>query len=403
MTQRFDGAIKTTAAALLTLAVTGCGSLTQTHQQNVKAAENRWLAARSDLMLNMAQRQFDTGDLDQAEKTLRDAVSAHPSNPRVHLLAGRVGLERGRLEYAASRFKTAIELDPKLADAHYYYGLVYQRWQQFDHALASYQAAADLVHDNPAYVMAVAEMLVAVDRWDDAKSLLEGKLVYFDQNAGIRVALGQLYLVKEAHARAVDYLRQAVLIRPDDPQIVELLVQARIGAQQFSEAAVDLQRLLEIESLQDRRDLRRSLGECYRAMGKLDDAKAEYLKLTRSDPTDVEAWIKLGEIAFDQDDMQGVQLAAHRVSALAPRRHEGPLLSGVVFQKRGNLERAIALFDKAAQLAPDITAPIILRGLALESAGRRDEAAGAYREALRRQPDDAQAQQLLTRVTGGGP
>jgi Tfp pilus assembly protein PilF len=59
-------------AALVVLAVSGCGSPSK--QDVVNNAETRWKQMRSTLMLQMAEQQFATGDLDQAERSLRDAM-----------------------------------------------------------------------------------------------------------------------------------------------------------------------------------------------------------------------------------------------------------------------------------------------------------------------------------------
>ena len=70
----------------------------------------------------------------------------------------------------------------------------------------------------------------------------------------------------------------------------------------------------------------------------------------------------------------------------------------MVWQRRGNLNNALQMFDRAAQAAPTSTEPLILRGLSLQKAGRHAAAIEAYQEALKRQPDDPRARQLLSAV-----
>ena len=81
---------------------------------------------------------------------------------------------------------------------------------------------------------------------------------------------------------------------------------------------------------------------------------------------------------------------------ISPKRAEGYQLPGLVWQKRRQPHRALPLFDKAEQLSgPDEATSVMLRGLALQSMGHHDAAVLAYHEALRRQPDHAQAARLL--------
>jgi Flp pilus assembly protein TadD len=69
-----------------------------------------------------------------------------------------------------------------------------------------------------------------------------------------------------------------------------------------------------------------------------------------------------------------------------------------VMQKRGRIDDALRSFDRAAEAAPAVADPLILRGIALQQAGRTTAAAEAYAEALKRQPNDARAASLLASV-----
>lgn len=381
-------------AVLLVLGLAGCSS----HKTRVKAAEAHWKQMRSTLMMQMAQQQFDAGDLDQAEKTLTEATKIDQRNAEIYTLAGRVAMERGQLERAYHRFKTAIEINPAFASAHYYQGIILQRWARFESAYESYKQAYDSQQDNAAYLLAMSEMLVVMDRSDEAMKILSEKMGYFDMNVGIRLAVGQLYMMHGEHRKAVDSFRQASLIRPEDLQVQEELALALLAAGQSAEAAQRLELLCREHSLSGRADLKRALADSYLAGGRINDAKSVYIQLTRTNPLDVDAWIRIGELSLAQNDLKESLLAANRVQKLAPHRHEGYLLAGIVWSKQGDVTQAVALLDQAAALAPTESIPVILRGITFEQAGQLDAAAQSYAEALRRKPDDARAQQLLAKI-----
>ncbi|MCC7191406.1 MAG: tetratricopeptide repeat protein [Phycisphaeraceae bacterium] len=386
-------------AGVVLLGTAGCNSnQTKSHKAKVNAANARWMNLRSTLMLQMAQQQFDTGDLEQAERTTADAISIDPKNGRLHVLAGRIALERSQLERAYQRLQTASELDPKLAEAHYYQGIVLQRWQRFDDALAAYRQAYELQADNPGYLLAISEMLISTDKVEEARALLTEKVAYFDQSAAIRGALGQVYLIQNKPAEAADYFRQASLLRPDDMQLIESLALAQVEAGQNQAAIASFGRLAKDEKRANSRHVLFALAAAYERNDQPAQAKDIYLKLTRQDSADAEPWIKLGEIAWAQQDTAGTLLAANRVINIAPKRSEGYLLAGLVWQKRGNVDEALRNFDRAAELAPQSNDAVILRGITLQQAGRTSAAAQAYAEALRRRPDDSRAQELLASV-----
>lgn len=387
--------------AALVLVGPGCDSAGKgaAHKKAVNEANQRWLNMRTGMMLQMANQQFSTGDLDQAERTLNEALDIDKKNGQIYTLAGRVALERGQLERSYHLFNLAMEFKSRGGEAQYYQGLILQRWQQYDGALIRYQQAAALEPDNAAYLLAFAEMQVATDRVDDARQSIEDRLTYFDQNAGIRTALAQIYMLKHEPEKAMEYLRQASLLRPDDLQIVENLAMAQAQAGKHDDAVKTLERLLGRAEYANRRDLMQALVSNYVALDRLDSAKTVLIKLTKTDPNDVDSWIRLGQLVWKMEDLSGTLLAANRVINLAPRRHEGHLLAGMVWQKRGDVDKALTHFDQAAAVAPENTLPLIMRGLALEKAGRTAAAADAYNQALKRKPDDERAQRLLTRLS----
>lgn len=387
--------ILTSTAAALVLCLTGCAGPSPNHEKAVNAARQRALDARSVLVLGMAQRYFDAGDLDQAENSLMEAVAVDPSNPRLHLLAGRVALERAQLERAHGRFERAIELEHDLSDARYYQGIVFQRWQKYDAALARYREAYDLQPDNVAFLLAVGEMLVATDHVDQAIRLFADKLTYFAQNAAIRMALGQLYMTRRDYSAAVPMFREALLLHPGEVGIEEELAAAYLVAGNYDEAIKLFESLSRRAELNDRADLRRSLARAYQAAGRTGAAREMYQRLRRENPRDVDAWIHLAELAWVEKDAGATLTCASRAIELAPQRHEGYLLAGMVWQKRGDWNKALELFDKAAQWAPQGSEPWILRGVTLQQSGQHSAAAAAYAEALRRQPEDRRAKDLL--------
>ena len=382
-------------------ALVGCSNTSTVdahHQSAVNTANQRWYDLRSRLLLQTAQRQFDTGDLDQAEKTLVDALTMDPNNAPVLLLSGRVMLERGHLEKAYHFLQSAIEADEKLSEPHYFQGIVLQRWQQFEAALVAYERACHLAADNPAYLLAKAEMLIQLGRGDEALTLLKSRLTYFDQHAALRSAVAHIHLMRNEPAPAADYFRQARLLQPDNLQLLENLALAEIAADQAEQGVKHLEELLARKDYAQRTDLQRLLARGYERMERPLMAKSVYLKLTQAQPQESDHWLRLGEICWALKDVQGAQLAAQRCLALSPRRFEAHLLAGLAAQAMGRMDEAIASFEQAAQAAPQDARALVLQGLALEQAGRPQEAMRVYQAALSRDPALESAKRLLSRM-----
>lgn len=389
-------------AALLismTLCFMGCSATQSNHDKNVNLAEKRWKDARGGLLLQAAQRQFDAGDLAQATKTLDDAINYDPSNAKLHLLAARISMEKGLLERSFRQLEMAADLDSTLSQIPYYQGVVQQRWQQYEAARDYYLKASALEADNVAYLLAAAEMDVSLHQTQVALDRLLARVTYFDQNAGIRVAIADIYRMTQQYDKAVDYYRQAALLEPESFSTLEELGNTLMLNGQSAQAIGVFEQLLVNEKYTHRSDMQQTIARCYINDGQFEKARKVYEAIRQAKPSDIEAWVGLGDIAMKQKDMLTAMRVANRLQTLAPERHEGFLLAGVCYHQRNDHVRAASMFNKAMSMMPQSSEPAILLGLSLQQSGKHEAAAQAYAEAIRRQPEDQRARQLLSRLS----
>jgi len=383
---------------LVGLTLAGIGCQTNRHEKNKQAALERWQEARGGVLYSVALQEFEVGDLDKARRTLSQAMSQDQDNPRFHALAGRIALERGELERAQIHLADALSIQPEYPEALYLQGVIFQRWQQYEQAYQAYHDAYQAKPDDVSGLLAAAEMLTKLDRSDEAVQMLEAKLVYFEHNAAIRTTLARIHMRADRVDKAVKLLRDAHVLAPEDPAILEHLAMAEYAADMWNEAGYHLSRLLEHADYAERSDLKKALAECYESTGESAKARRLYLELTEANPKDVQSWIKLGQAAWIVGDDARLRRAAERAVELAPARHEGYLLRGMVLSRIDRLDAALDEFDKAIDRAPEKTTPRILKGMVLQQAGRLPEAAELYEQATEINPDDARARRLLAGV-----
>ncbi len=389
-------AILTAATVLL---AAGCSG-PQTSAQAKAIAKERWLGERAGILYNVALQQFEAGALDKSEASCNEAMSqVKDERPEFYELLGRIALERGQLERAYKTLELGDKLDSKRYLTHYLMGVIMERWQRYDIALEQYELSYTYRADDVAGLLAVTEMLVKLNRNADAITRLESKMNYFDHSASLRVALGRVYLLDRKLDLAVARFREASLLVPDDAMVREQLVLAQFAAGLHGEAIEGLTLLLATPEGATRDDLRMTLSDCYIATQRPIEARSTLIEVTRHKPADVNAWVKLAQAAWIVGDTIRVRESASRIIALAPQRHEGHLLRGMLEQKAGNSAKALAEFDRAVELAPNNTLPLIMRGMALQQAGKARDAAATYQAALKIDPSDDRAKRLLASVT----
>lgn len=391
-------------AAGLVMFAGGCnkphGEYTGQFKEEAGVRMNR-LKAGTDW--DMAHQQFLSGDLDKALRNAEMSIERADDVAKAHLLKGRILLEMGRMEDSLASFDRTLELDSSITEAHYYKGVVYERFGQSEKALESYMAASKQDPSNAQFVVASAEMLIDMDRLEEARKILTTGSSDFEHNAGVRQTLGHIAMMEGKVDDAVRLFNEACLLAPDEPSLLEDLARAQIAARKYSEAEYSLRRLLANDKDNSRRDLRHLQARCLIEIDRPVEARS-ILQDIVNDPqgaNDVQTWTELGNIAFILKDERRLRECATRLVAIAPDRQEGYFLMAAWQRSKGNIKGAIASLDKAVERAHGDSAPAVMRGVLYQELGMKPQAAQSYRVALQANPSDERARSLLAELEHG--
>ncbi|HZN68501.1 MAG TPA: tetratricopeptide repeat protein, partial [Tepidisphaeraceae bacterium] len=323
------------AALLIAASTAGCGNSSKKHSAE---AQGRWNRARAGVMLSLARDQFKAGSLEQCRKNTDAALRLDPKNAQLYVLSAKLRIEQGQLELAERELQQARKLSPKDGEPFYLSGVVYQRWQKPQTAYEFYVAASDRSPAELAYVMAQGEMLVDLERTEEALTLLKGKVQYFENSAAIRDAVGQILTQMGRHAEAVDMFRSASILAEDDMNIKERLALSLFHARQYAEAATLLGKLVAEEPYAGRPDLLAALGDAQLQTGKPRDARHTYEAATEKEPSSAQLWLGLGRAAMECKDFRRAELALRKAQALEPKSPEAQLLAGYVRLRQNRLD-----------------------------------------------------------------
>lgn len=387
-------------AVLGLAALGGCSSNHGAYTGKFKEeAVGRMNMVKAGTQWDMANQQFQAGDIDRALETIDTSLVLNDKVAKSHLLKGRILLEQGKLEPSLASLEKAKELDTENADAPYFMGVVLERLERGEDALASYRDAARLDRSNPQYTVAAAEVLMHLGRLDEAKELLEppagSDLPRFTQNAGVRQTLGHIALMKRDSAAAVRYFNEACTLAPLDAGLREDLARAQVAARQFGDAEANLGRVLSDVKPGERRDLRLLRARCLLETERPVDARILLQEMAQGHgASDPDVWVQLGNIALVLKDDHRLREAAGRVVALAPSRHEGYLLLGLYQREIGRLSEAAATLEKSVARTADDPTPAIVLSLVYQQIGQHDKARSLASRAVTISPDNERAQSL---------
>ena len=212
------------------LGAAGCGGPSKAGLEAREQAYGRIDQVNTQISYSQARQSFETGQLRDALDLIQDAVDRYPQSAEYHLLHGRILIELHRLDAARASLEAAIERDDQLHEAHYFLGIVHQRWSEDEEAFAQYQRASELEETKPQYLLAAAESLIALQRYDEAKSLVHHRLRRFEHHPAFRHLLGQIARLQGDLAGAARLYEEASLLQPDDLQLVVEVANAQFAA-----------------------------------------------------------------------------------------------------------------------------------------------------------------------------
>lgn len=389
--------LKSCLLGVLTLGLAAsCSNSKEPTQQ--EQALKRWDDARSGVLVGLATDQYDHGNFERSRATVDEAMKLSPDGAAAHLLSAKLYIESGQLEVAERELALAHQADPNDAEADYLSGVIYQRWQQPERALEFYQRACEKSPAELAYVMAKAEMLVAMNRRPEALAVLEAKVAYFEHSGAIRDEVGLLLMQDGQSSQAVEMFRRASILAGDDLTIKEHLARALFDGQRYAESAGVLSDLVTNEKFNHRPDLLVLLGECQLQSGRPGDAVQNFQSASEMIPDSASVWLGLGRANLQLNSARRADLALRRCLNIDPTNGQAYLLLGYIQFRRSQFDQAREAFARASQLDPDDTVALCMVGLTLDKLGRAPEAAAYYQQALKIRPNDELAARLMARL-----
>ena len=311
---------------------------------------------------DMAFQQYQSGDLKRALETVEHSIALHSEVPKGHLLKGRILFELGRPQPALDALDRGLALDPNGADLHYHRGIVLERIGRTEAALESYREAAAIDSAATHYRLAAVETLIDLGRLDEARRQLESDDAA-QAGAGTMQTLGHIAMMQGEVDQAVRHFAEAAILSPDDPALREDLCRAQIAARRFAEAEATLRRLAREEGYESRRDLKHLHAACLIELDRPVEARGILLSLVRAEDgaNDIQAWVKLIDVALMLHDDGLLRSVANRLIAAAPERHEGYLALAMWQRNNGELEGALRSLDLATRRAGDDSTSAQLR------------------------------------------
>ncbi|MEZ6235866.1 MAG: tetratricopeptide repeat protein [Phycisphaerales bacterium] len=381
------------ALAILAGGCQGHGAYTQEH---INASQARLDQIKSANEFQMAEQAFLAGELEKALTKIEQSIQYNDQVARSHVLRGRILAEMNILTESMASFARAEAIEPDNVDAQYYQGVLHERVQEREPALARYTRALELAPSNPQFALAAAEVMIDMGNLDRAEAFLAERETTFRLDPGVQQLLGHIAMMRGDTQTAAARFGQARILAPEDQSTTEDLVQALMELGNYSEADFYLSAMLRRSENEDRRDLKHLRVQCLQTLGRPVEARDILVKLIEGEgQTDVQAWIALGNVALELRDLGRVRECAARVVGLAPDRADGYILRAMWNRRMGDYSAALRSLDSALNATPDDTSLRVMQAAILVEAGRTDLAIHELRLAQAGDPTNPQVNRAL--------
>lgn len=189
---------------------------------------------------------------------------------------------------------------------------------------------------------------------------------------------------------AIDELKKALMIRPDDVESLFTLGSIYIATGRHTDALRVFKRV-ELMDPDFGPELHYNLGIAYKELDNPELALEQFNTALELDPSYYECLESIGRIHFDAGRMDKAKVALSELIEVDPAHINAHHMLGIICSRDKRWNDAIAEFETVLMLAPDKDDALRELGLALNMNGEYEKAVTALKKALDLNPDNLQA------------
>jgi protein O-GlcNAc transferase len=374
-------------------------------------------------LLDLAHREYQAGDYDNAERHCMQLWRQEPTNTSVLLLLSSIHFQCRKLDKSAHFSTLAIKQNPLLAEAYSNLGNVFKEKGQLQNALENYRHAVRLKPDFIDGYINLAAALVAAGEMEQAVQSYITALQYNPDLYCVRSDLGNLLKALGRLDEAKACYLKAIETRPDfavawsnlgcvfnsmqeiwlaihhfekavtlDPNFLDayinlgnVLKEARI----FDRAAAAYLRALQLSP--SNAVVHGNLACVYYEQGFIDLAIDTYRRAIEIQGNFPDAYCNLANALKEKGSVQEAEECYNTALKLCPTHADSLNNLANIKREQGFIEEATRLYHKALEVFPEFAAAHSNLASVLQQQGKLSDALNHYKEAIRIQPTFADA------------
>jgi tetratricopeptide (TPR) repeat protein len=325
-----------------------------------------------------------------------------------HVARGQALLKDKKFQEASLEFRNALQIDEKLADAHWGLANAYEGLQRYQEAFEEMKETANLDPNNLEvrvrlgnyFLMGSKQSPAAVS---EAERLAKEVLQKDNNHIEGHILMGSVLFAQDHKAEAFAELNRAVEIDPKRVESYLSLARFHSLTNDLTTAEAIYQRAIAVNGSSALAHY--EYGKFLVQIKRLDVAETEFLKAVQSDGNNREARFVLASFYLVNHRLDKAEEAYKALAELDKDKPEGRSVLADFYSSTGRMDEALAIYKEVVAKSPDymqghyrLAEIMLMRG---EVDGAKNEIAGILKNDVK----DRQAMILRARieVQGGDP
>ena len=348
---------------------------------------------------NYVQLLILSNRLDDARRVNDEVLRASPNDNAALIPRGQLQELGGDAAGAVETLQAAIKNDPQDAAAYYRLGMAYQQLGNLESAERAWR---DSVRLRPDLFEAQRALALLAMRKGDMSTLEQAacQIINLQPGAPDRYALRAIsYINRKQFTAAQNDIGKAIEVDPHSQLGYVQLGNLKFVQRQYSDAAQAFQQALDRDP--NSTDALRGLMNSYLAQKQDDKAVAAANIQIAKAPNNSSFYDLLGTVLFrTKKDLSGAEAAFNKSLELDRNNSNALIKLGQDEAAKGEIDQAIATYQKAVKDRPGVTEFYSPLGALYESKHDWNGARDTYQNALDLKPNDALASIRLANILG---
>jgi len=341
------------------------------------------------------------GKYHEAAEEFSLAIQINPEFSEAYYHLGLSNFQDGDVVQAIHALMQLMQLEPnnnqtRLVLAQIYSGLGYS-----NDALALYIRAQQVAPEDPEIYFHIGLIHFEQKAYSQATQALQQAIMLDPRMIKARKLLASVYEAQNDLPNAYRQLREAAEAAPQDPDPPSDLGMLYLKEGKLAEAEKQFLKALSLQKNFEPAHM--GLAKTYHLMGRLPESLEQLSALLREAPQDPSALLERGTVEEALGKKDDARADFEHFSRIAPDRAEGDLSLGVLDFEAGRYSSAIQHLSKAVALDAKQADAYYYLGQAYYHLGEAREAEEALRHCLLLDPAHKAAGQLLEQVLKVSP